>query len=371
MNRLFFSLLLVHLATLAQADAPSTQQFRDGAKHYRDGSGAVAYEHYGDEEVAKIAENILLYQRANGGWTSNWDPQRVLSAEERATVAADREKEDTTFDNRTTYPQIEYLAAAFNTTGDARFRDAALRGLDFMLAAQHPCGGFPHSYPSKANYRPYITFMDDVTAGALTTLRTAASGAAPFGFLDEKLRNRLAEAVARGTECVLDLQQHHDGKLTVWAGQYDPKTLTPITARSFELPSLVTAESVGVVEFLMGIDAPSKKVRKAIAGAIAWYEAAQLTGQRLEAYEIAPVTFDKRVVTKDVRLVADPAAPPLWARFYEFDSYTPVLTNRDGQKVAKLEDILQERRTGYSWFGGYATQLLTKGYPAWQKRHAL
>lgn len=356
------------MTATAFANAPSTAQFRDGAHHYQDGSGATQYVQYGGEEVGKIADNILLYQRANGGWASNWDPQRVLSDEERAAVAADREKEDTTFDNRATYPQIEYLAGAFNTTGDARYRDAALRGLEFMFAAQDPSGGFPHSWPSKANYRPYITFMDDVTAGALTTLRKVAAGAEPFGFADKRLRKRAGKAVELGTACILKLQQRHDGKLTLWAGQYDPKTLQPITARSFELPSLVSAESVGVVTYLMGIEKPGKEVREAIEGAVAWYEAAAIHGMRYEAYPIEPVKFLNRVVTKDVRLVPDENAPPLWARFYEFDSYAPVLVNRDGKKVAKLEDVSQERRTGYSWFGAYGAQLLKAIYPDWKAR---
>ena len=361
-------LLFVLVAGIAGAEGASTAQFRDGAKHFVDGSGDSGYARLGEGEVGKIAENILLYQRENGGWPSNWDPQRVLGEEERAAVVAERGKEDTTFDNRSTYPQIEFLAAAFNETGDARFREAALRGIDFMLAAQHPCGGFPHSFPSKANYRPYITFMDDVTAGALTMLRKAALGEAPFTFLDETLRTRLMEATERGTQCVLSLQQRRGDTLTVWAGQYDPKTLSPITARSFELPSLVSAESVGVVEFLMGIEAPSAAVRAAIEGAVAWYEAAQIRGMRLETYAIDPVTFGKRVVTRDVRLVADAAGPPLWARFYELDRDVPVLVNRDGKKVDSLEKIAQERRTGYSWFGGFGAQLLAEGYPAWRAR---
>lgn len=366
--RLFLITSLILMATTAFSEAPSTAQFRDGAHHYVDGSSAKVYERYGQAEVGKIAENILLYQRTNGGWPSNWDPQKALSDEERAAVAAEREKEDTTFDNRATYPQIEYLAAAFNDLGDARFRGAALRGLEFMFAGQTACGGFPHSYPSTANYRPYITFMDDVTAGALTTLRKVSAGAEPFGFVEKKLRKQAAKAVERGTACILKLQQQHDGKLTVWAGQYDPQTLEPITARSFELPSLVSAESVGVVEYLMGIEKPGDEVRRAIEGAVAWYKAAAIHGMRYEIYAIDPVMFGSRKVTHDVRLVPDEKAPPLWARFYEFDSYTPVLVNRDGKKVAKLEEVLQERRTGYSWFVGYGARLLEKSYPAWKAR---
>src|SRR5690606_8696295 len=106
--------------------------FRDGAKHYRDGTGRETYPRYDDDDLAAIAGNILLHQRANGGWSSNWDPQRILSEDERAALLADRDKLDTTFDNRATYPQIDFLAVAFTQLGDARYRTAVERGLEFM-----------------------------------------------------------------------------------------------------------------------------------------------------------------------------------------------------------------------------------------------
>ncbi len=42
--------------------------------------------------------------------------------------------------------------------------------------------------------------------------------------------------------------------------------------------------------------------------------------------------------------------------------------NRDGIKVYSLDKVKLERRTGYSWYGGYATSLLAGDYPKWKKR---
>ncbi|MBI1319144.1 MAG: pectate lyase [Candidatus Hydrogenedens sp.] len=367
MRAIGLTTLTLFTALAALAEAPPLAQFRDGAKHYRDGTQDETYERWPAENIAAIADNMLLYQHANGGWKSNWDPQRRLSPEEAARIPGELKEMDTTFDNRATYPQIEYLAAAYTATGDVRYRDAVLRGLEFMLMAQHPCGGFPHSYPSQANYRPLITFMDDVTPGALTTLRKAAAGEGDFAFLDAALRERLAEASARGLDCVLRLQQPWQGEPGVWAGQYDPTTLQPAGARSFELPSFVSAESLTAVRYLMAIPDPSPEVIRAIEGAARWYRAAAIPGKRIEVFPIDPVRFDNHTATKDVRIIDDPAAGPIWARFYELDSLRPFMANRDGNKVYDLQEVALERRTGYSWYNTAPANFLEYEYPAWEQ----
>jgi PelA/Pel-15E family pectate lyase len=360
--------LLLASAHLAAPGAPAERAFADGVKHYRDGTGKSDYARHPPDAQAAIAENILRHQRANGGWASNWDPLRILDAAEVAQLAADQGKLDTTFDNRATYPQMTYLAAAFNSTGDERFRDAALRGLQFILEAQYPNGGWPHSFPNPDNYRPHITFMDDVMAGVLTALRPVAAGAAPFGFVAPDLRDRAADAVRRGDALLLRLQVVVDGAPTVWAGQYDRATLQPVMARTFELPSLVSAESVGVVQYLMGIDTPSPAIIQAVEHAVRWFERSKIEGIRIDSVSIDPIRYDHHTATTDRIVVADPTAPPVWARFYEIDTNRPFMANRDGKKVYTLAEVAHERRTGYAWYTVAPAQLLEKDYPAWRAR---
>ncbi|MCX5768723.1 MAG: pectate lyase [Candidatus Hydrogenedentes bacterium] len=359
---------IIAIAILLGASTVSVDQFADGVNHYRNGAGQNDYARYSDSQIAEIANNILLYQRANGGWPPNWDPLRILSKEEKAQLAADKSKTDTSFDNRATYPQIEFLAQAFNTTGNTAYRDAALQGLEFTLKAQTACGGWPHSYPRTDNYRPLITFMDDVTAGVLTTLRNAAAGHEPFTFLSDELRARIARAVSKGTDCILRLQVVVNGEPTVWAGQYDPATLEPAQARTYELPSLVSAESVGVVRYLMGFENPSPEIVRAIECAVKWFDRSKIQGLRVEQVDAETVRYENHTSTFDRRAVDDPAAPPIWARFYEIDTNRPFMANRDGIKVYTLAQVDRERRTGYSWYGYYPKDLLEKDYPAWRAR---
>jgi PelA/Pel-15E family pectate lyase len=361
-------------ATLATSPvahtAVSLDKLADGIKHYRNRNGAD-YTRYAPEQIALIAENVLLYQRANGGWIENQDPTRVLPQEERARFLADKAKPEISFDNRNVYSQVEYLAAVFQQTGDPRHRDASLRGLEVILAHQYQsCGGWPHTVPGREPYHPHITIADDVTSGVLTTMRQVAAGIQPFGFADPALRARARQAVDRGDACLLRLQVVQRGELTGWAGQYDRQTLQPALGRSYELPAIASQESTEVVRYLMGIEVPSAAVIRAIEAAVGWLERSKLTGIRVETFPAEPVKYKNHSSTTDRRLVQDPAAPPLWARFYDLADNSVVLANRDGNRVESYAEIARERRTGYSWYGSWPAGLLADSYPAWKARRA-
>ncbi len=369
-----FALLLIAVtvgaATVANADEPiSLRDFRDGIRHWKSGQNTDGYAVYRPEQCREIADNLLLYQRANGGWPPNVDPTRILDADERKEL--EETKSDlltTSFDNRTSYPQVVYLAHVYARTGEPRYREAAERGIEFILSAQYDNGGFPHSFPRTDAYRPHITIVDDVMTGVLTTLRQIHTGEPPFDFLSAELQQRVAGALQRGEACLLALQLKVDGQLTGWASQYDRRTLKPIEGRSYELPALVSSETVGVLEYLMDIENPSPEVKNAIHAGVAWLERSQIHGLRIEEVEAAKIRYKYHTSTTDVIAVEDPAAPPLWARFYEIETNRPFMANRDGTKVYRLAEVERERRTGYSWYGKYANSLLKKEYPAWKQR---
>jgi PelA/Pel-15E family pectate lyase len=346
----------------------SVDDFRDGIRHYQNANDRRDYARLDPHDTVAIADNILLHQRANGGWPENWDPLRVLSEPERDAIRARSEALDTSFDNHATYPQIQYLAEAFARTGDARYRESCLNGLEFVLRAQYENGGFPHSFPSREEYRPHITFMDAVMPGVLALLRRVSERNRPFEFVPEALRERVASALSRGENCLLSLQLVVQGTPTVWAGQYDEHRLRPTLGRSYELPALVSDESVFVVEYLMSIPAPSQAVTRAVDSAVAWFERSKITGIRLETVSAEPVRYKYHTSREDVRVVEDPSAPVVWARFYEIETNRPFMANRDGKKVYSLAEVERERRTGYRWYGEFAKQLLAHDYPEWRRR---
>jgi PelA/Pel-15E family pectate lyase len=344
--------------------------FGDGIRHYE--RIHPPYSRHPPDRIVALADNILLHQRDHGGWIENRDPTKILGEAELAELTREKADPRASFDNRNIYTQIEYLFAVYEQTRDGRYSKAALRGLEYLLAAQNPkCGGFPHTLPGTKPYHRHITFADDVTAGVLATLRKLESGAPPFASVGESERARARVARERGDACVLALQVRRQGKPSGWAGQYDEETLKPAPGRAFELVSLVSDESVGIVQYLMSIPEPSPEVKAAVEGAVAWLERSKLTGLKLETVELKePVKFPFHTATSDRRLVRDKNAPPLWARFYGIHDNSVVLADHEGKRVFRYEDIPQERRTGYSWYGTWPKKLLDERYPAWKERVA-
>ena len=356
---------------LADVSEPpiSLEAFSDGIKHWQDRHGKD-YARYQPQQFAEIANNLLLYQRDNGGWIENRDPARILDASEKAALVAEKKQATGSFDNRNIYSQIEYLAAAFGRTRRTEYRDAAARGLEYALAQQiASCGGWPHTVPGTTTYHGYITIADEVTSGQLRLLRKISAGAGVFDYVDAATRARVKAALDRGDECVLKLQIVQDGKLTGWAGQYDPATLKPAQGRAFELPSIVSQETVEMLRYLMSIENPGATQVKSIESAVDWLRRSQIRGVRLEKVTLEkPVQYQYHVATFDYRLVDDANAPPLWARFYDLQDNSVVLANRDSVRVKQLSDVHPERRSGYAWYGNWPAALLNDEYPAWRAR---
>ncbi|AWH19487.1 pectate lyase [Stenotrophomonas sp. ZAC14D2_NAIMI4_7] len=341
--------------------------FNDGVNHWRSGH-AEGYARLQPQQYRQIADNLLLLQRRSGGWPVNQDPLRVLDGAAREAARVAQDEPGGSFDNRTTYTQVDYLAEAFARSGDTRYRDAALRGLDFILDQQiETCGGWPHSVPARTDYHDRITFADDVTSGVLTTLRQVQT-APRFAFVDATRRARVASAVQRGDACLLRLQVRQHGQPTIWAGQYDAATLQPAPGRKFELAALVTDESVGVVRYLMSIPDPSPQTVQAIEGAFAWFQANALHGLRLQTVDAPAEQFAHHRSTQDRQLLADPGAPPLWGRFHDLADNTVVLADRQGQRLQTYAQVGRERRTGYHWYGTWPQALLDRDAPAWRAR---
>jgi PelA/Pel-15E family pectate lyase len=320
-------------------------------------------EFYGSAEAIRIAETVLLYQSENGGWPKNYDRIAELSESDERQLTLAKGRQDTTFDNGSTHTEVQFLARVYQATGDERFKEAALNGLGFMLEAQHENGGWPQTYPlDLSGYSNYITFNDDAMIGVMTVLRDIANGQERYSFVDQERREKAALAVQKGIACILQTQIVVEGRLTAWCAQHDHRTLKPQQARAYEYPSISGSESVGVVQFLMGIDDPSPEVVAAIEGAVAWFEEAVLTGIRVER-----IADDSLSEGYDLVVVEDRSALPLWARFYEIGTNKPIYADADGAIKGSLAELSYERRVGYRWLTDRPASLVEEDYPAWKQ----
>lgn len=320
-------------------------------------------EWYRSSEAVRIADNFLLYQRRDGGWPKNIRMAEPLKPAERAGVIDENELNDSTIDNSSTWTQLYFLARVYDATHQERVLAAFNRGVDYLLRAQYPNGGWPQYFPLRTNYSRHITFNDDAMTGVLNLLYDASQGQPPFAFVDADRRKHASDAVARGVQLILKTQIRVNGKLTAWCAQYDEVTLAPAGARTYELPSISGNESVGIVRFLMRLPHPDAAVRDAIESAVAWFRKSAVSGQRIEDKPDTshPEGYDRVAVH-------DPSAGLLWARFYEIDTNRPFFSGRDGVKHYEMSEIEYERRAHYAWWGTWPADLLSRDYPAWRQR---
>ena len=317
--------------------------------------------------VDTIAEKMLLYQRAIGGWPKALGEVKVsyatrLSAAARAGLLDSKHQNDATIDNDATTREINYLAEAFQITHNPAYRQGVENGIRYLLKMQYASGGFPQFYPDQSSYHGEITYNDDAMIRALTVLRQVARQQAPFAALDPVLVPLAQAAVARGIASILRTQYVSHGQPTAWAAQYDPVSLLPAKARAFELPSLSGEESVSIVRFLMDIEQPTAAEKAAIKGAVQWFEKVKMPNVALKE-----ISAPQEPRGRDRVIVPAPGAV-LWARFYELGTNRPIYVGRDSQVHYQLTEIENERRTGYLYAGTWPAELLTKDYPAWQKR---
>lgn len=348
--------------------------FWDSAHHWRDinDSKKTIYpspnqKTYKKNEITKIADNILLYQKDNGGWPKNYDMLAILTEDQKQALKDSKEETNTTFDNGATHSQIYYLSRVYAATGIKKYADACVNGLEFILRAQYPNGGWPQFYPDTSGYRKYITFNDGAMSGIMMLLQDIVNNPDNYPFIENELRKRIDSAYEKGIECILKCQITDEGKLKAWCQQHDNVDYHPQNARTFEPAAVCTEESVGILYALMNVKEPDSRIVNSINSAIAWLNESQLHGIRVKMIEAPHEEYNFHSTDSDRVVVEDPDAPPIWSRYYELRTNKPLFCNRDGKTVYSLAEVHRERRTGYSWYG-YWPSVIIEYYKKWQMK---
>ena len=324
---------------------------------------------YKSTEIISIADNILLYQKDNGGWPKNYDMLAILTPAQKDSLLKVKNILNTTFDNSTTYSQIACLANIYSTTKLERFKAAALKGIDYILSAQYKNGGWPQYYPLEKNYSKEITFNDDDITGIMVLFKNIKENKSEYSFVDENRRKKVAVSFDKGLECILKTQINDIGKPTAWCQQYNEVTLQPAWARAFEPPSICNAESSGVVLLLMSIEHPSKSIIAAVENAVVWFNQSKIYNTKVKTIPAPDTTYRYRYSRTDKIVVNDSSAPTIWTRYYELKTHRPLFCNRDSKVVYSLAEVDRERRDGYGWYT-YEPQKVLNKYPSWHKKWA-
>jgi len=312
---------------------------------------------YAQIPADSTADKMLIYQLSNGGWPKQLEDKSVVNYDLALTPELKEKIKATTvlhatFDNKATSKEVVYLVKAYKKTQNKNYLKAAEKGLDYILEAQYANGGWPQYYPDKALYRSEITYNDDAMINVLNILQDIATQTNDFENVNALYIEKAKAAVSKGISCILKTQVKQNGKLTIWAAQYDKDSMLPAKARAFEPASLSTSESANVVRFLMRLKNPSAEIKNSVAGAVNWFTAYKIKGYR----------FDREKTGSG--LVADNDAV-VWARFYDLEKNIPIFGDRDNTVKLKLEELSPERRNGYAWYGNWGQKLIEKDYPKW------
>jgi len=265
----------------------------------------AAYETCGEplclEAARQTARALVLGQLRSGGWDYRieFDPRQRARIAYRVNGGSRNARNVTTFDDETSQSALRFLIRIDEVLEfkDDSIHEAALFGLDAVLKAQYPNGGWPQRYSEfpnpdeypvkpaqfpeswsrtypKADYRDYYTLNDQLIPDMLTVLFEAER---VYG--DRKYR-----AAAEKAGDFLILAQLPEPQ-PAWAQQYD-REMQPAWARRFEPPAVTGGESQGALRTLLQLYrvTGNRKYLEPVPRALAYLRRSELENGRLARF---------------------------------------------------------------------------------------
>ncbi len=285
-----------------------------------------AYEVTGDqrylEAAIAVADALIFGQMECGGWRYVVDFLGEDKYRYRHEENGDPDDDNrVTFDDDVTQSAIRMLMAVDAILDRDPYTDATMYALDFMIESQFPNGAWPQVYPLSGNYpntySDFYTFNDAVINDCIDLMLEAYRA---YG--DE----RYLRSAERGGSFIIisQIEEPQAG----WAQQYT-WDLEPAWARSFEPPAVCSAVTGRNIETLL--------------------ELYLFTGNEtyLDPIPAAVDWLNNSTIGENMR-----------ARFYELGTNRPIYGDRDGEIHYTLEEISEERQTGYGWQGSYGSSAI-------------
>jgi rhamnogalacturonyl hydrolase YesR len=262
--------------------------------------------------AGRAADLVVNLQLPNGGWFSEMPAYGDQPAPWFVAIAP-----WATLDDDVTSGSVRFLLALWQETGDARYRDAAERGLGLLVAAQLDDGAWPLTWRPRIrrwlapSFEDLPSLNDAATSAVIETLVYAAR------VLD---RPALLEPARRGADWLVAVRKGRPG----WTQQYSMDG-EPVPGRRFEPIALATWETRHALEALDAVASATGDQRycEPFAAALDWFARAELR-------------------------------PRCWARFYSLEGERPIFLDRGGNPVS---DVHRAKRP-YRWTGDFGIPYL-------------
>lgn len=358
---LFFLLFLLGFSCQQKVEKYAyidLSNFEDGIHHWKLYSPIRSSERLDTADITGIADQLINYQNNDGGWPKNIDWLTRVPNDSVLNSLSKRYSQST-FDNRNTWPQIEYLSAVYLQTQNEKYKKAAENGFQYILNTEHQNGGW------RGWDADVITYNDDVMIGIMDLLLDVKTQHKKYSWLDAEMQTQLVAAYERGLQVIIDCQVSLNGVKTAWCQQHDFETHLPVQGRAYEHPSITARESCDIILFLMRIENPNTLVRAAIQSAVTWLNSAKIEGYRYATFAIEEKPYHQTTINFDREFVPDSTAQAVWARYYDLEIGKPFLSLRNGTVVYDLKEISFDRRVGYEWYGFWPEKVLKK-YVEWE-----
>ncbi|GAC1427263.1 MAG: pectate lyase [Acidobacteriaceae bacterium] len=334
---------------------------------------------YRTPEALHIADTVVSFQTPAGGWSKNLDFSGLPRARGQSYAPDNASRHSGpadfdapaepawnyigTLDNDATTTQLRFLAQICSQLPEreaARYRKAFLRGIQYLLNAQYPDGGWPQVWPLEGGYHDAITYNDNAVTQAAAVLTQIAAHRFPWVCQEDRdLCAHAATAVSRTVELILATQIRVDGHLTAWAQQHDPLTLAPVAGRNYEPAALSTVESANLMLYLMSMPDPSPSVRTAIDSAAAWLQSVAIHGYTWSHDRDDPAG-------RLLKASADAAL--IWPRYLSISTGKPIFGDRDKTIHDTVTELSPERRNGYAWYSS-SPQSALNAYVRWRAQY--
>lgn len=228
--------------------------------------------------------------------------------------------------------------------------------VDYLIAIQYNNGGIPQYYPLQGGYFNNICMNDGGTLNYLKILGYILDNVSQL--LDTTTLEKLIICQQKAFNLIKQLQIKINGIPTIWAMQYDPITLLPTYARTFEPACLGSLESCQLLIYLKEINFTYNNIfdielQQSYNYGVSWFSNNAITNI------IQTTTYDNTNTPIILYTYNTDNIPcRLWARMININTLKPIYIDRQGIQYDDINLLDVERKLGYTWLGNWGEYLL-------------